>query len=221
MPKPGRPVLHTTYTCRKCHEVCPRESCPIPGTCQACYVPRKVPVDEQCCKECRQTKPIAEFVPTNNGFYLKSCKQCYAPIATKRVRKHKYGVDDSIVNELYETQGRRCAVPGCCAPLETIESAHVDHNHETGGVRGLLCHRCNVLEGHISSAGRGLIDALFEWSARLGTVYNARKRKLTDDERRYIAENPDNKSLKELAELFQYTASGIREARRMYLTRTS
>ena len=41
---------------------------------------------------------------------------------------------------------------GCCAicglhELEHNGKLHVDHNHETGKVRGLLCTRCNTALG--------------------------------------------------------------------------
>lgn len=33
---------------------------------------------------------------------------------------------------------------GCCNDPLKIEDAHMDHNHDTGKVRSVLCHRCNV-----------------------------------------------------------------------------
>src|SRR5262245_34143031 len=43
---------------------------------------------------------------------------------------------------LYQLQGGRCAICG-----EHAESLHVDHDHATGLMRGLLCQTCNVREG--------------------------------------------------------------------------
>lgn len=42
-------------------------------------------------------------------------------------------------------QGRRCAI--CTTTLNPGRSTHVDHDHFTGMIRGLLCSRCNVAEG--------------------------------------------------------------------------
>lgn len=49
------------------------------------------------------------------------------------------------------TQGGKCAI---CFKPETaknragvIKPLHVDHNHETQRVRGLICHRCNTMIG--------------------------------------------------------------------------
>ena len=36
---------------------------------------------------------------------------------------------------------------GCCALCEREEFLVIDHNHETGKVRGLLCRACNLLVG--------------------------------------------------------------------------
>lgn len=41
---------------------------------------------------------------------------------------------------MLEAQGGMCAV--CVQPL-SISKSHVDHDHGTGGVRGILCFNCN------------------------------------------------------------------------------
>jgi len=43
---------------------------------------------------------------------------------------------------MHAQQGGGCAL--CPAPLG---KPHVDHDHNTGVVRGLLCHRCNIRLG--------------------------------------------------------------------------
>jgi len=47
-------------------------------------------------------------------------------------------------------QSRRCA---CCRePLDSrlaSRAVHVDHDHLTNKIRGLLCHACNTTIGHM------------------------------------------------------------------------
>jgi hypothetical protein len=46
-------------------------------------------------------------------------------------------------DKLFEAQGGCCAI--CHRPDETFKKhLSVDHNHETGKVRGLLCGNCNT-----------------------------------------------------------------------------
>lgn len=45
-----------------------------------------------------------------------------------------------------EQQGGTCAI---CDQLPTNRRLSLDHNHETGDIRGLLCIRCNVTLGYI------------------------------------------------------------------------
>ena len=48
---------------------------------------------------------------------------------------------------MHEDQSGRCAL--CSEPERGKRGMlHVDHDHATGRVRGLLCHHCNVALGH-------------------------------------------------------------------------
>jgi len=51
---------------------------------------------------------------------------------------------------------------GCCdcchVELEEDNPGYVDHHHETGSVRGVICARCNVIIGRLE-CGRELIPS--------------------------------------------------------------
>ena len=53
---------------------------------------------------------------------------------------------------------------GVCAACKTDEPVHVDHDHKTGRVRGILCFLCNQALGNVRDEIprlRGLIDYLY------------------------------------------------------------
>ncbi len=61
--------------------------------------------------------------------------------------KEKYGITPKDYNDMYVKQNGCCKI---CGTHQT-ELKHilvVDHNHDTGNVRGLLCRSCNVGLGH-------------------------------------------------------------------------
>lgn len=58
-----------------------------------------------------------------------------------------YGIDFHDWANMFEAQKGIC--PLCRNALLFNHSTHVDHDHATGRVRGLLCHHCNLLLGHI------------------------------------------------------------------------
>lgn len=64
--------------------------------------------------------------------------------AESRIR-HEYGIDFHDLALLFERQGGRCA--GCLRPLVWSQSEHVDHDHQTLLVRGILCVGCNLCLG--------------------------------------------------------------------------
>lgn len=59
--------------------------------------------------------------------------------------KRTYGITLDDWNEMFNNQGGCCAI--CGKHQSTSKRFHVDHNHTTGQVRGLLCSQCNTALG--------------------------------------------------------------------------
>jgi hypothetical protein len=72
-----------------------------------------------------------------------------------RVIKCRYGIDKTDYLKLLAEQKNVCAI--CGEPGETRQNKgeryllHIDHDHETGEIRGLLCFRCNNGIGLLNS----------------------------------------------------------------------
>ncbi len=58
----------------------------------------------------------------------------------KPTRAKGLGVTDSEYAAMLDRQGGGCAI---CGTTPKTRRLNVDHDHRTGAVRGLLCHRCN------------------------------------------------------------------------------
>jgi len=72
------------------------------------------------------------------------CKRC---IAKKNTRKVKYGITAEQFKLLANKQDGLCAI---CKKQEKLGTAlSVDHCHESGRIRGLLCRQCNVGIGNL------------------------------------------------------------------------
>jgi hypothetical protein len=68
--------------------------------------------------------------------------------------KRKYGITLEDFEALLAAQGGGCAICG----REGVD--HVDHDHRTGRVRGILCFRCNVALGQLDDDPERLLAAL-------------------------------------------------------------
>ena len=64
----------------------------------------------------------------------------YRTKALARNRKHLYGISEDRYTELWAQQGGVCAI---CLKEDEKKALGVDHDHETGAIRGLLCSQCN------------------------------------------------------------------------------
>ena len=60
--------------------------------------------------------------------------------------KNKYGITLGEYDKILEDQNNRCAICGM-TPEENDRRLCVDHNHETGETRALLCSNCNAMLG--------------------------------------------------------------------------
>jgi hypothetical protein len=118
---------------------------------------------EKFCRGCSATLPIALFgirSERKNGRRAR-CKQCesrtykeYSDKNLGRSRKSnlkaKYQLTENDYLAILSTQNGKC---GLCENTESGRKdspwLHVDHNHSTGVVRGLLCHNCNIAVGMI------------------------------------------------------------------------
>lgn len=104
------------------------------------------------CYECRKTMNPEQFNTQKNRSLTSTCIQCQAEVyrtkhasknnATRRLRR--YGVDEATYARMLETQDHRCFV---CRELVAL---NVDHDHETGKVRDLLCTPCNLALGYVN-----------------------------------------------------------------------
>lgn len=74
--------------------------------------------------------------------------------------KERYGITyDEYCNMLKE-QNHKCAICGVDEVDSRSKKLCVDHDHETGKVRQLLCHNCNCGLGHFKDSLVGLSKAL-------------------------------------------------------------
>jgi hypothetical protein len=63
-----------------------------------------------------------------------------------------YDIDCDVYDAMLLEQGMCCAICGSSEPKNRWGRFVVDHDHETGKVRGLLCNVCNVRLGVIENA---------------------------------------------------------------------
>jgi hypothetical protein len=77
-------------------------------------------------------------------------------------RKKNYGLSDKQFAAMFNRQHGACAV--CGGEFDTSRRPHVDHDHETGAVRGLLCPGCNTKVAAFESPLRPQIEEYLDSS---------------------------------------------------------
>lgn len=111
--------------------------------CEACeteFRPRNIDEDDILCPRC-----IADPLTPTRGIY-KWIEQDNRRrrLGLNAKRPHRATAADR--EALLLAQGGRCAI---CDALPVLRPLVVDHNHQTGEVRGLLCGDCNTGIGQL------------------------------------------------------------------------
>jgi hypothetical protein len=107
--------------------------------------------NEKACARCERLLPLTEFDPHPKGVagLASECRSCSKERRrrpeVRRVRREsklraQYGLTAERYESLLEAQGGGCAI---CGEAPRGRHLAVDHDHETGVIRGLLCTRCN------------------------------------------------------------------------------
>lgn len=73
-----------------------------------------------------------------------SSRERRAASARKYNLRSKYGITPEHFDAMLARQGGGCAICGAALATRAGQRLHVDHDHETDEVRGLLCTHCNV-----------------------------------------------------------------------------
>lgn len=103
-----------------------------------------VPAGHKRCARCEEIKPHAQWSrnATSSDGLAAYCKACNAVRDRAWQLKRKYGITEQRYQEMVSEQVGRCAI--CLV----AKAEHVDHDHETGKVRAVLCFNCNAALGH-------------------------------------------------------------------------
>jgi len=72
----------------------------------------------------------------------------YAAALRKHDLKRHYGLTPEQWDEIFTSQGSKCAGCGSTHPRIKTGKWSTDHCHSTGRVRGILCRGCNSAIGH-------------------------------------------------------------------------
>lgn len=107
------------------------------------------------CSVCGEWKPLSKFhrQPSGSEGRHSHCAECAnakkredrrgkprdPKVRRKQLLQSRYGLTPESYDQLFASQGGKCAI---CQ--EVPSRPCVDHNHNTGQVRGILCHFCNI-----------------------------------------------------------------------------
>ena len=95
-------------------------------------------------------------------------------IVRRYLIKKKYGLSQGDFSALLKAQGGGCAICGNTKPGGRWGEFAVDHCHETGVIRGILCHKCNFALGCFKDS-KEMISTVLEYLDRRIDVMDFRK----------------------------------------------
>lgn len=161
--------MNASKKCSRCQQVLPRDAFAsnrsmrdgLQAYCRGCsaehYRQRRrakglavwekvdVPSGHKHCRGCGEVKPHSEWhrnKTASDGLSTR-CKACRAALGRAGHLKRQYGITEAERAQMLASQ------MGVCPICLSAKPEHVDHDHETGKVRGVLCFNCNSALGKL------------------------------------------------------------------------
>ena len=122
------------------------------------------------CHECGEVKPIREMSKSSRVL----CKKCVTQKTKEWAKSHpnewdrhrrashlkkKYNLTIDEYDEIVVRQGNKCAICGGNIYDSRGFRPHIDHDHKTGKMRGVLCGYCNKALGRFKDDKEKLLSA--------------------------------------------------------------
>lgn len=83
-----------------------------------------------------------DFTPKHEEKTHTTPKKNKSKSKSNKKRYEKYGITENNYDAIFDSQNGVCAI--CGSPPKGDRELVIDHNHNTGKVRGLLCVTCNA-----------------------------------------------------------------------------
>jgi hypothetical protein len=99
-------------------------------------------------------------IKASNAAYKSANVELVRESQRRTALKLKYGITPEQYDEMLLNQDGKCAICATDNPGGANNTFHIDHDHETGRVRGLLCHKCNRSIGFLGDNAVGVARAL-------------------------------------------------------------
>lgn len=112
------------------------------------------------CKPCRNAQRVANRKANRQKFLAYEHTERYKKQQFIYTLKRNYGITLDDFNLMLTTQNNKCRICNQEERHKNKKILSVDHCHESGKVRGLLCHRCNVILGLIKENTNVLENAI-------------------------------------------------------------
>lgn len=167
-------------------------------------------IEHKTCTGCQELKPLTAFSRRGIGGHLARCRTCRSATRKawrgtyrekqaayrRRFQLSVYGLTEEEYDAMLAAQRGGCAMCGEACP--TGRQLAVDHDHQSGRVRGLLCVKCNQWLGVYEAIGTAASEYLAAYGAgnphiSHGEALKARRRaprvgtsRLTEDDVRTI-----------------------------------